>query len=178
MANDVYFQVGLITVIGLSAKNAILIVEFAKDLQASGKSALESALAAAHLRFRPILMTSLAFILGVVPLYFAFGASSASQRAIGTSVLWGMLIGTSFAVFFVPLFYAAVRTLFPPTAHESNMYAEHAAHAGVNAASADRYLAEAESGLSEEDRSALHRGAGTSPRPDQGSAPKGDTHHD
>ena len=80
MPNDIYFQVALITVIGLSAKNAILIVEFAKDLHAQGKSALEAALEAGHLRFRPILMTSLAFILGVVPLYIASGASAASQR--------------------------------------------------------------------------------------------------
>lgn len=112
MENDVFFLVGLITVIGLSAKNAILIVEFAKDLQEKGKSPSEAALMAAHLRFRPILMTSLAFIMGVVPLYFASGASSASQRAIGTSVLWGMLAGTALAVFFVPLFYAGVRSLF------------------------------------------------------------------
>ncbi|MDO4724978.1 MAG: efflux RND transporter permease subunit [Comamonadaceae bacterium] len=110
--NDIYFQVGLITVIGLSAKNAILIIEFAKDLQASGKSALEAALQAAHLRFRPILMTSLAFILGVVPLYLASGASAASQRAIGTPVLWGMLVGTLLSVFFVPVFYVVVRKLF------------------------------------------------------------------
>lgn len=111
MSNDVYFQVGLITVIGLSAKNAILIVEFAKDLQAGGKTPLQAALAAAHLRFRPIIMTSLAFILGVVPLYFASGASSASQRAIGTSVFWGMSIGSFLAIFFVPLFYMVVRNL-------------------------------------------------------------------
>lgn len=111
--NDIYFQVGLITVIGLSAKNAILIIEFARDLQAQGKSALEAAVEAAHLRFRPILMTSFAFILGVVPLYFASGASSASQRAIGTTVFWGMSIGTLLSVFLVPVFYVVVRKLFP-----------------------------------------------------------------
>ena len=120
-ANDVYFQVGLITVIGLSAKNAILIIEFAKDLQAQGKGIIESALEAAHLRFRPIVMTSLAFGLGVVPLVTASGASSASQRAIGTGVLGGMVTGTMLAVFFVPVFFVVVRTLFkgkptpPPT---------------------------------------------------------------
>ncbi|NOJ99675.1 multidrug efflux RND transporter permease subunit, partial [Corallococcus coralloides] len=97
MSNDVYFQIGLVTIIGLSAKNAILIVEFAKDLQAEGKSVLEAALEAAHLRFRPIVMTSLAFTLGVVPLFIATGASSASQRAIGTGVIGGMITGTVLA---------------------------------------------------------------------------------
>jgi multidrug efflux pump len=111
-SNDVYFQVGLITIIGLSAKNAILIIEFAKDLQAQGKGIIESALAAAHLRFRPIIMTSLAFGLGVLPLALASGAGSASQRAIGTGVLGGMLTGTSLAVLFVPLFFVVVRSLF------------------------------------------------------------------
>ncbi len=110
--NDVYFQIGLVTVIGLSAKNAILIVEFAKDLQAAGKSLVESVLEAAHLRFRPILMTSMAFILGVVPLYFASGASSASQREIGTGVLWGLVTGTALAVLMVPVFFLVVRSIF------------------------------------------------------------------
>ncbi|MGY0399518.1 MAG: efflux RND transporter permease subunit [Ostreibacterium sp.] len=112
MANDIYFQVGMITVIGLSAKNAILIVEFAKDLQAEGLSLIRAVLQAAHLRFRPIIMTSLAFIIGVTPLYLSTGASSASQKAIGTSVLWGMMIGTFLAIFFVPTFYIVVRKLF------------------------------------------------------------------
>jgi multidrug efflux pump len=111
-ANDVYFQVGLITIIGLSAKNAILIIEFAKDLQAQGKSVIESALAAAHLRFRPIVMTSMAFILGVLPLALAGGAGSASQRAIGTGVIGGMVVGTFLAVFFVPIFFVIVRGIF------------------------------------------------------------------
>ncbi len=111
-ANDVYFQVGLITIIGLSAKNAILIIEFAKDLQAQGKSVIESALTAAHLRFRPIVMTSLAFMLGVLPLVLASGASSASQRAIGTAVIGGMITGTVLAVFFVPVFFVLVGGLF------------------------------------------------------------------
>lgn len=110
--NDVYFQIGLVTVIGLSAKNAILIVEFAKDLQAEGKSVVEAALEAAHLRFRPILMTSMAFILGVTPLYFASGASSASQREIGTGVFWGLVTGTALAVLMVPVFFIIVRTIF------------------------------------------------------------------
>ena len=107
-SNDVYFTVGMITVMGLSAKNAILIIEFAKDLHESGKSVAESALRAAKLRFRPILMTSFAFILGVVPMYIATGASSASQRAIGTAVFWGMLVGTFLSVFLVPMFYIIV----------------------------------------------------------------------
>jgi len=111
-SNDVYFQVGLITIIGLSAKNAILIIEFAKDLQAEGKSVVEAALEAAHLRFRPIVMTSLAFGLGVLPLFLATGAGSASQRAIGTGVLGGMVTGTALAVFFVPIFFVIVRSFF------------------------------------------------------------------
>ncbi|MCK9516622.1 MAG: efflux RND transporter permease subunit [Ottowia sp.] len=112
MPNDMFFQIGLVTVIGLSAKNAILIVEFAKDLQAEGMSIVKSALTAAHLRFRPILMTSLAFMLGVLPLYTASGASSASQRAIGTGVFWGLMFGTVLAVLMVPVFFLIVRKLF------------------------------------------------------------------
>ncbi len=112
MPNDIYFQVALITVIGLSAKNAILIVEFAKDLHDQGMSALDAALEAGHLRFRPILMTSLAFILGVVPLYIASGASAVSQHEIGTGVFWGMIIGTFLAVFLVPVFFVEVFRLF------------------------------------------------------------------
>ena len=112
MPNDVYFQVGLVTIIGLSAKNAILIIEFAKDLQAEGRSVFDAALQAAHLRFRPILMTSMAFILGVVPLAIATEASSASQRAIGTGVIGGMITGTFLAIFFVPTFFVVVRSLF------------------------------------------------------------------
>ena len=129
--NDIYFQVGFVTVMGLSAKNAILIIEFAKDLQAQGKSALDAALEAARLRFRPILMTSFAFILGVVPLYIASGASSASQRAIGTTVFWGMLIGTILSVFLVPLFYVVVRKFFKETAHEHEIAVQQAAAAGM-----------------------------------------------
>lgn len=131
-ANDVYFQVGLITVIGLSAKNAILIIEFAKDLQASGKGIIESALEAAHLRFRPIIMTSLAFGLGVVPLAIATGASSASQRAIGTGVLGGMFTGTVLAVLFVPVFFVVVRTLFKGSTPPSKTTATPAGTAGVD----------------------------------------------
>ncbi|HWH81616.1 MAG TPA: efflux RND transporter permease subunit, partial [Burkholderiaceae bacterium] len=111
-SNDVYFQVGLITIIGLSAKNAILIIEFAKDAQLAGKSAFDAAVEAAHLRFRPIVMTSLAFILGTLPLALASGAGSASQRAIGTAVIGGMVTATALAVLFVPAFYLVVRRVF------------------------------------------------------------------
>jgi multidrug efflux pump len=122
-ANDVYFQVGLITIIGLTAKNAILIIEFAKDLQAQGKSVTESALTAVRMRFRPIIMTSMAFGLGVLPLALASGAGSASQRAIGTGVLGGMLTGTALAVFFVPVFFVVVRGFFKGSERQRRMHA-------------------------------------------------------
>ncbi|WP_431479046.1 efflux RND transporter permease subunit [Massilia eburnea] len=112
LPNDVYFKVGLIAIIGLSAKNAILIIEFAKDLQAQGKGLVEATLEAVHLRFRPIIMTSLAFILGVLPLVIASGAGSASQRAIGTGVMGGMITATVLAVFLVPVFFVVVRRIF------------------------------------------------------------------
>ncbi|MBN9410488.1 MAG: efflux RND transporter permease subunit [Burkholderiales bacterium] len=131
MSNDVYFQVGLITIIGLSAKNAILIIEFAKDLQAQGKTAVQAALEAAHLRFRPIVMTSLAFILGVTPLFIASGAGSASQRALGTGVIGGMITAVILAVFFVPVFFVVVRSIFKGSARQQKMYAAHAQAAGV-----------------------------------------------
>ena len=131
-SNDVYFQVGLITIIGLSAKNAILIIEFAKDLQAQGKGVIEAALAAAHLRFRPIVMTSLAFTLGVLPLFLASGAGSASQRAIGTGVIGGMLTGTVLAVVFVPIFFVVVRSFFKGSERQRHHDAEQAAHHGVH----------------------------------------------
>ncbi|GAN52556.1 MULTISPECIES: multidrug efflux RND transporter permease subunit [Methylobacterium] len=108
LPNDVYFTVGLITIIGLSAKNAILIIEFAKDLRAQGKPLIAATLEAAELRFRPIVMTSLAFILGVVPLVIASGASAKSQQALGTGVLGGMITATVLAVFMVPIFFVVV----------------------------------------------------------------------
>lgn len=110
MPNDVFFKVGLITLIGLSAKNAILIIEFAKSLVDQGVDAADAAVQAARLRLRPIVMTSLAFILGVVPLAIASGASSASQQAIGTGVIGGMLSAT-LAVVFVPVFFVVVMRL-------------------------------------------------------------------
>lgn len=111
MPNDVYFKVGLITIIGLAAKNAILIVEFAKGLLDQGHSLKEAAIESARLRFRPIVMTSLAFILGVVPLAIATGAGAASQRAIGIGVIGGMLTATIIGVVFVPVFFVWVLSL-------------------------------------------------------------------
>jgi multidrug efflux pump len=110
-ANDVYFQVGLLTTIGLSAKNAILIVEFALEQQAAGKSLVEATLHAAKQRLRPILMTSLAFVLGVLPLALATGAGSASQNAIGIGVAGGMIAATALGIFFVPVLFVLVRKL-------------------------------------------------------------------
>lgn len=111
--NDVYFQVGLLTTIGLSAKNAILIVEFAKDLiEKEGKGLIEATLEAARMRFRPILMTSIAFIFGVLPLVLSTGAGSGAQNAVGTGVAGGMFTATVLAVFFVPVFFVVVRRRF------------------------------------------------------------------
>ena len=112
MPNDVYFKVGLVTIIGLAAKNAILIVEFAKSLREQGHTLLDATLTAAKLRFRPIVMTSLAFILGVIPLVIATGAGAASQRALGTGVIGGMLSATVLGVLFVPIFFVWVMSMF------------------------------------------------------------------
>ncbi|SES93985.1 hydrophobic/amphiphilic exporter-1, HAE1 family/multidrug efflux pump [Nitrosomonas marina] len=111
LSNDVYFQIGLITLIGLAAKNAILIVEFASQRYASGMSLTKAALEAARLRFRPIIMTSMAFILGVLPLVLASGAGAASRHSIGTGVFGGMLAATFLAIFFVPLFFVITARL-------------------------------------------------------------------
>ncbi|HEV2172097.1 MAG TPA: efflux RND transporter permease subunit, partial [Nitrospira sp.] len=111
MTNDIYFQIGLVTLIGLAAKNAILIVEFANHRHEAGMSAKEAAIEAAQLRFRPIIMTSMAFILGVVPLVVATGAGAASRQSIGTGVFGGMLAATFLAIFFVPLFFVLIRKL-------------------------------------------------------------------
>jgi multidrug efflux pump len=123
LPNDVFFKVGLIAVIGLSAKNAILIIEFAKDLHAEGKGLVAATLEACHLRFRPILMTSIAFILGVLPLVVSSGAGSASQRAIGTGVMGGMITATVLAIFFVPVFFVVVRRIFKGSERQRRMYA-------------------------------------------------------
>jgi multidrug efflux pump len=111
LPNDVYFQVGLLTTIGLSAKNAILIVEFAKDMHKDGMGLLEATLEACRQRLRPILMTSFAFILGVLPLAISTGAGSGSQNAIGVGVMGGMISATVLAIFFVPVFFVTVLTL-------------------------------------------------------------------
>jgi HAE1 family hydrophobic/amphiphilic exporter-1/multidrug efflux pump len=111
LTNDIYFQIGLVTLIGLAAKNAILIVEFANERYSQGMPLPEAALEAARLRFRPIIMTSLAFILGVVPLVIASGAGAASRHSIGTGVFGGMLAATFLAIYFVPLFFVVIRKI-------------------------------------------------------------------
>ncbi len=121
LSNDVFFQVGLLTTVGLSAKNAILIVEFAKELHERGMRVVDAALQAARMRLRPILMTSLAFVLGVLPLAIARGAGAGGQIAIGTAVIGGMLSATVLAILFVPLFFALIaRRSGPPPRREAN----------------------------------------------------------
>jgi HAE1 family hydrophobic/amphiphilic exporter-1/multidrug efflux pump len=112
LSNDIYFQVALITTIGVSAKNAILIVEFAEERMKMGMSAAQAALTAAKLRLRPILMTSFAFVFGVLPLAISTGAGSGGQNAIGRGVVGGMLSATVLAIFFVPVFFVVVKRLF------------------------------------------------------------------
>jgi multidrug efflux pump len=109
--NNVYVQIGLIMLVGLAAKNAILIVEFAKAKHDEGQSAEEAALESARLRFRPILMTAFAFILGVVPLMLASGAGAGAQNVMGTAVFWGMLVATALGVFLIPGNFAFVEGL-------------------------------------------------------------------
>ena len=128
--NDVYFKVGLLTIIGLSTKNAILIIEFAKDLQAEGKGLIEATLEAVHLRLRPILMTSMAFVLGVLPLATSHGAGSASQNAIGTGVAGGMLTATFLAIFLVPVFFVVIRGIFPAKPPRGRVLASAASEGG------------------------------------------------
>ncbi|SDX71696.1 multidrug efflux RND transporter permease subunit [Nitrosomonas halophila] len=119
LTNDIYFQIGLITLIGLAAKNAILIVEFANQRRAAGMSLTDSAIEAARLRFRPIIMTSMAFILGVLPLVIASGAGAASRHSIGTGVFGGMLAATFLAIFFVPLFFVLIGKIARPTGRQT-----------------------------------------------------------
>ncbi len=122
MPNDVYFKVGLIAIMGLSAKNAVLIIEFAKDIQAQGHSVVDAALMACRIRFRPIVMTSMAFVLGVLPLALASGAGAAAQRAIGVGVLGGMISAVSLAIFFVPVFFVVVRGIFKGSKRQQELY--------------------------------------------------------
>ena len=130
LPNDVYFKVGLLTTVGLSTKNAILIIEFALDLQKQGKGLIESILEAVKLRLRPILMTSMAFVLGVLPLVISTGAGSASQNAIGTGVTGGMISGTVLAIFLVPVFFVVVSKIVTRfTGGKSNHLEEARPHA-------------------------------------------------
>ena len=112
LERDIYFQVAMLTTIGLASKNAILIVEFAKEYVEAGQNVIEATLHAVHDRLRPILMTSLAFGLGVLPLAVATGAGAGAQRAIGTGVFGGMLAGTFLGIFFIPLFFVVVQRVF------------------------------------------------------------------
>jgi len=112
LSNDIYFQVGLLATIGLSSKNAILIVEFAKSEMEAGKDLLTATLDAVRMRLRPILMTSLAFGFGVLPLAISTGAGSGSQNAIGTGVLGGTVAATMLGIFFIPLFYVVIKRIF------------------------------------------------------------------
>src|SRR5207237_6884829 len=111
MDNNIYTQIGVVLIIALASKNAILIVEFARELRLAGRSVHEAAVEAARMRFRPIIMTSFAFILGVVPLVIATGAGAASRRSLWTAVCGGMITATVLAVFFVPVFYVAIQHL-------------------------------------------------------------------
>ena len=120
LPDDIYFKVGLLATIGLSTKNAILIVEFAKDLQEQGRGLIDATLEAARQRLRPILMTSLAFIFGVLPLVISTGAGSASRHAIGTGVMGGMIAATVLAIFFVPVFFVVVRRWFGEHGHTTH----------------------------------------------------------
>jgi HAE1 family hydrophobic/amphiphilic exporter-1 len=111
MDNNIYTQIGIVLIIALASKNAILIVEFARELRLTGRSIRDAAVEAARMRFRPIIMTSFAFIFGVSPLVFATGAGAASRQSLGTAVVGGMLTATILAVFFVPAFYVAIQSL-------------------------------------------------------------------
>jgi HAE1 family hydrophobic/amphiphilic exporter-1 len=113
LQNDLYCQIGLVMLIGLAAKNAILIVEFAEQLRGRGLSVIEAAIESARIRLRPILMTSLAFILGVMPLVFASGAGQEGRHSVGTAVAGGMLFATFLNIIFIPILYVLVRTLIP-----------------------------------------------------------------
>jgi HAE1 family hydrophobic/amphiphilic exporter-1 len=128
-ANDVFCQVGLVMLVGLAAKNSILIVEFAEQLRHRGDTIVNAALGAARIRLRPILMTSLAFILGVLPLAFATGAGAAARNSVGTAVAGGMLASTILSIVFIPVLYVIIRTLVPGRPPNAIAAGEAAVHA-------------------------------------------------
>jgi multidrug efflux pump len=121
MPNDVYFTIGLVTIIGLAAKDAILIIEFAKELRARGEPLIEATVEAAHLRFRPILMTGFAFVFGVAPMVIASGASGKSQQALGTGVMGGMIAVVVLGLLMVQVFFVAVQKLFASRKREESV---------------------------------------------------------
>jgi multidrug efflux pump subunit AcrB len=122
--NNIFTQVGLVVLVGLASKNAILIVEFAKQLEDEGRSVIDAAVEASRMRLRPILMTSLAFILGVVPLALATGAGAEMRRALGTAVFWGMLGVTFFGLLLTPVFYVVIRRKREPRGQPTPMHPE------------------------------------------------------
>ena len=131
LINDVYCQIGLVMLIGLSAKNGILLVEFAEQLRAKGMDVAEAAIEAARIRLRPILMTSLAFILGVMPLVFATGAGRGGRNSVGTTVAGGMFAATFLNLLFIPVLYVVVRRLFPGRREAAEMALSPAAASGI-----------------------------------------------
>ena len=128
-SNDVFCQVGLVMLIGLAAKNSILIVEFAEQLRTQGRSIVDSAVEAARIRLRPILMTSFAFILGVLPLAYATGAGAGARNSVGTAVAGGMLASTFLSILFIPVLYVIIRTIAPGTKKRMAKRAAGVAHA-------------------------------------------------
>jgi HAE1 family hydrophobic/amphiphilic exporter-1 len=125
-ANDVFAQVGLVMLIGLAAKNSILIVEFAEQLRAQGRSIVDAAVEASRIRLRPILMTSFAFILGVMPLALATGAGSGGRNSVGTTVAGGMVASTFLSIVFIPVLYVIIRSIAPGRPSRHRTAAEHA----------------------------------------------------
>jgi multidrug efflux pump len=139
LTNDIYLQVALLTIIGLSSKNAILIVEFAKHNHEAGMSLIDATLEAVRVRLRPIIMTSLAFTAGILPLFFANGAGSGSQHAIGTGLVGGMLSATFLAIFFIPLFFVLVQKIFKADEkHMRKLELEREAMAALDKSNSDR----------------------------------------
>jgi hydrophobic/amphiphilic exporter-1 (mainly G- bacteria), HAE1 family len=128
LVDDVYVQIGLVMLIGLSAKNSILIVEFAEQLLEQGRTIINAAIEAAELRLRPILMTSFAFILGVLPLYFASGAGKLGRHSVGTAIVGGMLFSTVLNLFFIPVLYVIVKTLLTSLRHKKGPDASREVH--------------------------------------------------